>query len=127
MSMKDLERQLSDIVNEGVFSEREKEKVTAPYRTDERIAQIYGITVAEVEMIRERVREYSLSKSSQSYKDWCLMYDGFGHRESTFEHTLRDWLACYRQFKNQPPKDRDDERSVATEDDQGGEAGKQNT
>lgn len=98
-SMKEFENKLSDIVNEGVFAEGEKEKVTAPYGTDERMSQIFGLTVDEVKEIHQAVREYSLVKNSQSYKDWCLMYDGFAHRESTFEHTLRDWMACFRYLK----------------------------
>lgn len=101
MSLRDLENQLRDIVNQDVFEEGEKEKVTAPYRTPERSAQIFGLTVDEVKEIEDAVREYSLIKNSQSYKDWCLMYDGLAHRESTFEHTLRDWLACYRYFNQQ--------------------------
>ena len=97
--MNKFEKQLKDIVNEGVFADGEKERVTAPYRTHERSAQIFGLTVEEVKEIEEAVREYSLVKNSQSYKDWNLMYDGFAHRESTFQHTLRDWLACMRYIK----------------------------
>jgi len=97
--MKDLERQLKDIVNDGVFEDGEKEKITAPYRTAERSAQIFGLTVEEVKEVEDAVREYSLSNNSQSYKDWNLMYDGFAHTESTFEHTVRDWLACLRYIK----------------------------
>lgn len=57
--------------------------------------EIFNLTEKEVLEAMEAVREYSLVKDSESYSDWAKMYNGI-HRESTYESTVRGWLACIR-------------------------------
>jgi hypothetical protein len=67
-------------------------------RNETKWPEIFGLTEDEVLEIMEAVRQYSLIKNSQSYQDWCKMYNGI-HRESTFEQDCRNWFACIRNIK----------------------------
>lgn len=65
--------------------------------------RIYGITAEELKNLGEVYNEYAVStkeKDCQSYKDWCVLYDGI-YRESTYEVGFRNWLACTRWHKSQ--------------------------
>ena len=64
-------------------------------QNQEKWPEIFGITEEEVLELREATIEY---KNGQSYSDWSKMYSGI-HRESTFEESFRNWLACYRYMK----------------------------